>query len=236
MLQNADRTVFVAMKSGATSFETTDKREVLEKAARLGISRYSHPILAEPLRPLILVEGKYDHAFLSQAITILAPQTKVRIAYQEVLEDGKATGGDSSLLEYLKANRTAIRFRLKQAPLLILLDWDSSGKASSFKSVCDDTSIYRVMAWPDTCFNPNLGKQFRGIERHMSDRIIEEADKTAKVLGTTQTGAWTVSPEDYNKKFKPAVHDVVKAGITADDLTYARTFIEELVKQAERVG
>lgn len=236
ILQNADRTVFVVMKSGTTSFETTDKREVLEKAAHLGISRYSHPVLAEPLRPLILVEGKYDHAFLSRAAELLSPTTKVRFAYLEVLEGGDSTGGDSALLNYLKANRNAIRFRLKQAPLIILPDWDSSGKVSSFKAVCDDESIYRVMTWPDTSFNPNLSKKFRGIERHMSDRIIEKADETAQVLGKTKAGVLTVNPEDYNKTFKPAVYEVVKSGITADDLVHAKAFIGSLIKEAERIS
>jgi predicted ATPase len=235
MLQNADRTVFVVMKSGTTEFQTTEKREVLEKAAHLGISRYSHPVLAEPLRPLILVEGKYDHAFLSRAVELLAPTTKVRIAYLEVLEGGDSTGGDTALLNYLKANRNAIRYRLKQAPLLILPDWDSSGKASSYKSVCDDESIYRVMTWSESSFNPHLSKKFRGIERHMSDRIIEKADETAQVLGKTRSGGWTVNPEDYNKTFKPTVYEVVKAGITMDDLVHARAFIESLVREAERI-
>lgn len=92
------------------------------------------------------------------------------------------------------------------------------------------------MTWPDTSFNPRLGKRFRGIERHMSDRIIEGADMNVQVLGKTRAGAWTVNPEDYNKKFKPAVHDVVLAGITMDDLAFAKAFIEELVKQAEHIG
>lgn len=234
MLQNADRTVFVVMEHGTTSFETTDKREVLQKAAHLGISRYTHPVLAEPLRPLILVEGKYDHAFLSQAVSLLFPKTRVRLAYLEVLEGGDSTGGDSSLLNYLKANRNAIRFRLKEAPLVILADWDSS-KKESFKSVCKDASIYRVTTWPETSFNPRLSRHFRGIERHMSDRIIEAADASVGVLGKTSAEVWTVNPEDYNKLFKPAVYKVVSTGVTLDDLVHAKAFIEELVKEAERV-
>jgi predicted ATPase len=235
MLQNADRAVFVAMQSGTTTFETTDKREVLQKAAYLGISRYSHPVLAEPLRPLILVEGKYDYDFLTRAVELLCPHTKVRFAYLEVLEGGDSTGGDSALLNYLKANRNAIRFRLKQSPLIILPDWDSSGKVSSYKSVCNDDSIYRVMIWPDTSFNPKLGNQFKGIERHLSNRIIDEADKKAKVLGKTKDNSWTVNREDYNKKFKPAVNEVVRSGITLVDLIHVEAFIKLLVNAAEQV-
>ena len=148
------------------------------------------------------------------------------------LKTAPRTGGDSSLLKYLQANRNPIRFRLKEAPLVVLPDWDSSNKANSFKAVCEDSSIYRVLTWPNTSFNPRLGKHFRGIERHMSDRIIEKADMKAQVLGVTKTGNWTVSPEDYNKTFKSAVHEVVKSGITVDDLIHAKAFIESLVKES----
>ena len=139
------------------------------------------------------------------------------------------------MLNYLKANRNPIRFRLQEAPLIILPDWDSSSKANAFKSVCDDTSIYRVMTWPDSSFNPKLAKCFRGIERHMSDRIIDEANQSAQVLGTKPDGQWTVTPEDYNKKFKPAVNQVVENGITYEDLIYVKDFIERLIQEAERI-
>ena len=32
-----------------------------------------------------------------------------------------------------------------------------------------------MLVWPDTAFNLKLGVTFKGIERHMSDRLIGEA-------------------------------------------------------------
>lgn len=64
----------------------------------------------------------------------------------------------------------------------------------------------------------------------MSDRIIEDANAKCLVLGKTARGTWTVSPDDYNKKFKPAVYDVVKGGIAADDLVYVRDYVSQLIQ------
>ena len=235
MLQNADRTLFVNMDGGRSEFEITDKKGVLAKAAALGISRYSHPILSEPLRPLILVEGKYDYEFLRQAIRLLKPTTRVRVSYLEQLEGEYASGGDSALLNYLKPNRSAIRVRIKEAPIIVLPDWDASKRAKSYEAICEDRSIYRVMTWPKGSFNPTLDACFKGIERHMADRIIEEADRAVGVLGTTSKGRWTIHPEQYNKKLKPAIASVVSKGIVEDDLVHCRKFLEELIAQAETV-
>lgn len=93
----------------------------------------------------------------------------------------------------------------------------------------DKGDAYKVLVWPDTTFNLKLGKAFHGIERHISDRIVNEADANVGVLGTKADGSRTVSKEDYGK-FKDAVHAVVTKGLSVDDLVHARLFIEELAK------
>ncbi|MCH7686909.1 MAG: AAA family ATPase [Planctomycetes bacterium] len=234
MLQSADSIVMVSVDKGRTKCKTVDKRTGLTEAAKVGVSRFTHPLLAEPLCPVILVDGKYDHAFLEQAIRLLAPSRDIRVSFLEDLDDTDgATGGEGNLQKYLKSHQQLLSMRMAGAPIIVLLDWDSKLKVTEFEKYCSDKTRYKVFAWPDSSFNPALNKKFKGIERHMADRIIEEANSNCSVLGKTRSGAWTVFPEDYNKEFKPAVYDVVKAGITADDLVYVKDFVKELIRDIE---
>lgn len=229
MLQSVDRSFFVTMTNGKSAFESCDKKTALEKAARQGISRWTHPILHYPLNPVILVEGKYDHAFLDQALKILAPQKNISVSYLELLQGGNVTGGDTEVLKYVKANISAIKTRLKEAPLIVLLDWENAKKEQEFKKLFTEGDPYMVLSWPESASNPKLSKSFRGIERHMSDRIIEEADTEVNVLGTKRDGVKTVHSDDYGK-LKEAVFKVVQQGITSDDLIYVKSFLQDLLR------
>jgi len=231
MLQSSDTIVMVNTEKGRTTSKAVDKRLGLAEAAKTGVSRFTHPLLIDPLRPLILVEGKYDHAFLEQAIRLIAPSQDINVSFLEKLDDADgATGGDGNLQKYIKAHQQQLSMRLSGSPVLVLLDWDSASKLNEFNKYCDDRTRYRALAWPDSSFNPALNSKFHGIERHMSDRIIDEANAKCSVLGKTTHGTWTVYRDDYNKKFKPAVYDVIKDGIVPDDLVYVSDFVSQLIQ------
>jgi|WetSurMetagenome_2_1015567.scaffolds.fasta_scaffold22819_3 predicted ATPase len=232
MLQNADHVVFVGMQNGRSSFRLTDRKAVLEEAANLGISRFSHPILAEPLRPLVLVEGKYDHVFLDRAIRIIAPNSRVRVAYLELLEGGDSTGGDDATYKYLKANAQAVKIRLPSAPVLMVYDWDAKKKCDALLKMFAQNDPLKVLIWPDTSFNPKCGACFRGIERSMSDRILGAANAACNVMGNKTDGTYTVASGDYGK-LKDAAFNVVSNGITEADLVHARGFVEQIIQVAQ---
>ena len=105
MLQNAQQNYFVTMSKGKSELELCDRKTALEKAARLGISRWTHPILRYPLNPVILVEGKSDHAFLEQALKLLAPQKDLRVTYLDLLQGGDVKGGVDELAKVYKIKR-----------------------------------------------------------------------------------------------------------------------------------
>jgi AAA domain, putative AbiEii toxin, Type IV TA system len=233
VLQHADRTVFVRKDSdGTTLSAANDKRTVLEEAAKLGISRWVHPILASPLEPIILVEGKYDDAFLREALRLVEPSTRIRVTYLEQLLDHGATGGDDHIVKYIRTNVSALRTRITSAPVLVVFDWDSAAKKKELDKHIADVEACRAYVWPATAFNPRLGKAFHGIERHMSDRIIDAAEAAVELLGTKTDGSVTISKNDYGC-FKEAVYQVVKKGLQEADLTYARPFVEEIVAYAQ---
>ena len=86
-----------------------------------------------PLNPIVLVEGKYDEGFVSRALRLISPSSTICVRYLEQLEDG-ATGGVDHMLRYIKTNAGAVRMRAKDAPVIVLLDWDSEKKKTDFCS------------------------------------------------------------------------------------------------------
>ena len=228
MIQQADKVYFAEMAEGKSLFEVCDKRTAIENAAKRGISRWTHPILRHPLKPVLLVEGKYDCAFVEQALKLLAPQRDLCVAYLELLQGGAVTGGVEELKKYIKVNTKANEARFKDAPIVVLLDWDSAQKIPEFEKLIPKGTPYSVFAWPSTSFNPKLGHAFRGVERHMSDRIIKAADSVTDVVGKTKSGTKTVSSTDYGR-FKEEVFKIVQKGITRNDLRFCVAFFQELL-------
>lgn len=236
MLQYSDQPLFALMKNGTTEIEIKDKSSVLQEAATLGISRWTHPILHSPLHPIILVEGKYDCAFLEQAFRLLVPQKTICVSYLERLQGGDATGGDKHLQQYIKANTSAIKTRIATAPVVVLLDWDSARRADEFKKGFTSSDPYRVEVWPDNAFNPTLDKSFHGIERHFPDRIINEADATINMIAMKKDGKKIIPRDADYDQFKSAAKKVVDTGITINDLVHVKNYLLRLIDSLKPVN
>ncbi|MCD6327176.1 AAA family ATPase [bacterium] len=236
ILQYSDRVVFAEMEDGRTLFRSMgDKASILQEAAKLGISRWAHPILRDPLNPVILVEGKYDCAFLEQALRLLAPQRTINVSYVGRLQGGDATGGDKHLQSYVKNNASAIKSRPHSAPVIALLDWDAARRVNEFKKGFESSDPYQVKAWPENACNPELDRSFHGIERHMPDRIIDLADQTANIIFKRGRAKAIPKDADYGK-FKEAVFGIVQRGIKAEDLVHVEPFLRRLLDSLDLRG
>jgi hypothetical protein len=234
VLQYADLTVFVSKQDNETTFSGDEsKREVLERAASTGISRWVHPILANPLEPVVLVEGKSDFLFLQQALRLLEPNLNSIVSYLGELQGGNITGGWTEMLSYVKTNIGAIRTRLPAAPLVIVLDWDSASRKTEFQKQIGDTDRAKVLVWPENTFNPHLGRAFRGLERHLTDRIIDEAGEG--FIGTKADGTKTIARDELGA-FKQRVLAILQRGLTVADLQHARPFITLLAEAIRGQG
>ena len=182
MLQHASKTVFVKKNDWETICEPIDNlREGLERLSRAGISRWVHPILHYPTDSLVLVEGKYDADFFTEAFMYIRPKRKIRVTYLEHLSGGGMTGGVDELLNYVKINAKAIKSRQNDAPVIVVLDWESARRVNQFQKSFSADEPFRVLAWPSTAFNIRLNRSFHGIERHFSDRMIAEAERKRSI-------------------------------------------------------
>jgi hypothetical protein len=142
---------------------------------------------------------------------------------------GPVTGGVSELQSYVKDNIGAIKARLPEAPVLVVLDWDSANELPKFQRHLGNSDRAQLFVWPDTTFNPKLSKAFRGLERHLSHRIIDAAD--GGCIGTKHGGTKTTASQDLGE-FKRRILDILQAGITLADLDFARSFILQLAQVA----
>lgn len=235
MLQYATKTVIFEKQGWETIRKIAENpRDAIKQVSRLGISRWIHPILYFPLDPLILVDGKYDANFLDEAFQHIRPKRKVHVIYLEQLEEGGKTGGVNDILGYVKANAQAIKARRKEAPVIVVLDWESANKEGSFKKLFDMDDPFKVFVWPESDCNPKLDESFRGIERFFSTRIIQEGKKRGAKINKLVGGEYLVKPED-REKAKKILNAVAKDRIKDADLQYCRNFLEKILQAAEAV-
>lgn len=231
MIQYSGTAVLVGKEDMETVCElASSPQDALEQISRAGISRWVHPILHHPADPVVLVEGKYDAAFLEEAFRVSRSSRKPRITYLEQISDGGATGGVDHLQRYVRENARAIKARSSDAPVVVVLDWDAANKVGAFGRSFDDDDPFSVLAWPDAAFNPNLNDTFRGIERHFSDRMIGKAEEKGANIFRNNEGVCSVATNEYGQ-VKNALNEVVLEGLEEGDLAHAEGFINEIVEK-----
>lgn len=228
ILQYADRSLFAqATETGTELVAGAEKREILERAAKAGVSRWVHPILYYPLDPLILVEGEYDRVFLEEAFRLLRPARRVRIADVESLSG--SGGGVGGLHSYVKANTAVIKARVPDSPVVVVLDWDTVGKTAQFTKLFADGDPLHVTAWPESEANPRLGASFRGVERFYPDRLIDAAEEAGHAIAQTKGGVRSVDKHDYGPLKRWLSEKIASDGLAPTDLKYAEPFLRRLL-------
>lgn len=206
--------------------EVSDRRDLLTKVSRAGISRWVHPLLHIPLEPLILVEGKYDWVFLTRALALLSPGFQPRVSFLELLSG--ESGGIDQTISYLKRNKEAIAARPADAPVLLVIDWDSRNKEVNAKAAFLPGSPGRAVAWPDAALNPKLGKSFKGVERSYSERLIRLAMDQGAEIALKKDGTYVADKDAYGAT-KLLLSGLVDSSLERADLTHAEGFVLDLL-------
>jgi hypothetical protein len=233
VVQHAGQAVLVHREDGHTECQSpSSPRDALEQLARAGVSRWSHPLLYYPLDPIVLVEGKYDAAFLEEAFRYYRPRRPVHVTYLEMLDDDKS-GGKDDTIRYLKAHAKAIKTRRPDAPVIVVLDWDAAGQVAGLLKRFDPNDPIRVLAWPNSSFNPLLNDTFRGIERSFSNRVVKEAEARGAVIYRSRSGECSVERSSYEKKAKPLLAQIVKEGLLKADFRHSAAFVKKILTEAQ---
>ncbi len=132
------------------------------------------------------------------------------------------------MLGYIRNSINIIKARNPQYPIIVILDWDAASKLESFKKLFADSDPFKVFAWDSNNANPNLTECFHGIERFMSDRIIEKAKNEGARISKYDNGTLSILNNDYSE-FKNIVTNIVKRDIRYDDLVYSKPFLEQVL-------
>ena len=234
VLQYANKQFFIEQKNNQTIIDGNQSiNNIIEKSARAGISKYTHPILFYPTDPMILVDGKYDVIFIEKAIKMINPGISIRIVCLEDLNPTK-TGGENNILSYLKNNKSILSCRQNNAPIIVVLDWESKEFIKYDTLSKELNGKLQVFQWPERKANPSITKNFRGTERFYSNRLIDLVNsKIPGKIGKTIKKTYTINRTDYEEIKKALYEEISSNGLKEADLKYSKEFIEEIVTKIQ---
>lgn len=234
MIQYAHRGYFVdkqaAGKGGLASVAVPKQtRELLDVTSRQGVSRWTNPLLLYPLEPAILVEGKFDRDFIQECMRILAINNVPRIVCLADLKQDSAQGGVERLISFVKENVDVIKARAAYAKVALTLDWDAAGRINSFTKHFNANDPFVCLAWDRSEANPLLSRQFRGVERFYSDRIVTLVEQShPNLIFSNAKGLRTVNPNDYGS-VKQHLNTAVRSGLQAGDSVHAEAMVRRIL-------
>lgn len=208
-------------------------REAIDRLSKLGVSRWVHPLLHHPLDPVIIVEGKFDAVFFREALRFIRVNRTPTITYlEELVQADGVTGGDSNTIDYVKAHRATIKSRNSAAKVVLVLDWDSASKLNGVKTKFDAADPFDAVAWDPAAANPKLNKHFRGYERFLSERVIEQAITDGVQIQRFENQAGYHVDQAHWDRAKPVISGIVQRSLQETDLAIARPFLEAVLRTA----
>jgi predicted ATP-dependent endonuclease of OLD family len=232
VIQQSDKCYYVKKTPNGSECESEQISTILDKLSKEGVSGWQHPILKNPLKPLIIVEGEKDLEFFKKCSEF--PEYKVFNKAQiytlkDITLSGKdESGGIDAIIKYIKSNVKVIKNRNRKYPVIVILDWDAKGKANEIMNFFNVEDPIRVIVWDENKANPKLGKEFRGMERFLSDRIMDTIkNKHPEILMFNETTKKFVISSSYNE-LKDKASKLIREELKESDLEFARHILEQL--------
>ena len=236
MVQYSGCAIVVKQEGAASKYQSnTDIRAALAQLTEAGVSRWVHPLLHYPLDPVVIVEGKTDREFFSRYCVLNNIGKNVRFVDIGILDDASTGGGVERTRKYIKEHASAIKSRGSGAPVVVVLDHDSSGKLESFQKLVPDCSAYKVTAWPDDAINPNIGTKFRGLERCLADRVFEEGVRRGASIVRSEkgkhAGRFVIDKDDFAEA-KNVLSEIICEGLMLEDYRHSNDYIKNVLRLA----
>lgn len=169
-----------------TGAETTVDRRPISKLSRAaeveGVSGWVHPVLSFPWNPVVLVEGYLDVEALAH-VAALTGYEQLRILTLPNLDAGERGNGKDSITSYLKRNQGLVQNRPREAPLIVLLDWEvSPQELQTARNAYGAGGQNHVLRMESSHCHPRLGTDFKGIERFYPPSVVERAHTAGEIV------------------------------------------------------
>ncbi|MDG3012751.1 ATP-binding protein [Rhodococcus sp. D2-41] len=228
-VRNANHTVVVSPSRSGSSIATLETRDALAASAKQRITSFRHPLMTHPDTPIVIVEGKTDKQYLTQAIreADLRPRW-ILVSPDEDLEVGASGDG---LLNYIKTNKSALRSRPDGAFILALKDWEDGKKTSSLDGALKEHPYSRSIVCPESLCNPELGQSFVGIERYLPVDLIQQV-ANPKYLSTNNVSNSIGIERSHLNTIKPRLATKAQTGATVGEFMVGLVeWINKLVEE-----
>ena len=172
----SDAGYWMAITKGETVATAKTVPELTKAAELEGVSGWVHPVLSFPWNPVVLVEGEIDANVLYHAATI-SGHDNLRFLSVPGLDRTYTRGGKDSIVTYLKRHADLIENRPREAPFIVLLDWDiSKQELKNAQNAYGRHGDERVLRMDQKHSESLLGKDFKGIERFYPPQVMLDAD------------------------------------------------------------
>lgn len=186
----ADSALEVDSDAGETTVKALPILELAERMLETGTSSFVHPLNLTPPKPTLLVDGPSDVFYLTRAYEKSGRLNPWDIRSLESMDPGVSSGGKNNVKKYLKANQGPLRSRPAGSPVIVLLDWeDTQNDVKAFNALLKAHPTSRAVLWTKKFLNRDLGESFRGIERYLGTRLVDETAAAHPGIVKAQGGA-----------------------------------------------
>ena len=195
----AESGYWTELDGGATNFERLPIPELTRAAETRGVAGWVHPILYFPWNPVVLTEGPIDSEVLSH-VANLAGLDHLRFVCLPELDTDEKRGGKDKIVTFLKNSHGLVQNRSKEAPLIVLLDWEVSKQdLDKARKAYGKNGDKFVQLMSETHCNQIMGKDFKGIERFYPPDIVAAAHQAGELIIGIQVGKpYSVSQDQLN--------------------------------------
>jgi hypothetical protein len=195
----ADNGYWTELDQGESKFERLSIPELTRAAETKGVAGWVHPILYFPWNPVVLTEGPIDSEVLSH-VAHLTGIDHLKFVCLPELNTQERRGGKDKIIAFLKNSLGLIQNRAREAPLIVLLDWEVSkqdlDKARLAYGPGGDKFVHLM---DESNCNSLLGKDFKGIERFYPPEVIVDAHQAGELIVGIQKGKpYSVSQDQLN--------------------------------------
>lgn len=195
----ADEGSWVELDGVSTKITPMPVSQLARAAEMQGVSGWTHPVLSHPWNPVILVEGQIDMEALNHVASLVGLR-QLRFLSLPAVDSTEKAGGKDSMIGYLRKNQELIHHRQKEAPFLVLFDWETSDQEiTKAKAAYGAGGADFVLRMDASHCEKLMGKDFKGIERFFPPSILVAAHNADElVMGIKDGKPFSISKDQLD--------------------------------------